>query len=252
MRRILRSLAAILAAAAAMLALSATVSAAGQTQTGPRATVALHAAAHRVRKHRHHHKHRRRHRHRKHRRHHHGHVVRKRGRTSAAERRAARAALQCDGADLVPSEENLAVVRSATICLVNRERAAHGERPLIVNGRLNRAAQGHTEEMIAQDYFSHYGPAGETPGSRIRAVGYIYSSDLGYEIGENIAWGTRYLSTPRAIVEAWMASPGHRENILDARYRETGMGVVAAVPPSDGHGQPGATYTQDFGVLIKG
>lgn len=169
-----------------------------------------------------------------------------------ARRRATRAALQCDGADLIPSQENLAVVRDATVCLVNRERAAHGERPLIVNGRLNRAAQGHTEEMISEDYFSHYSPTGDTPGSRIRAAGYIYSADLGYEIGENIAWGTRYLSTPTAIVEAWMASPGHRENILDARYRETGMGVVAAVPASDGHGQPGATYTQDFGVLIKG
>ncbi|MGA8354261.1 MAG: CAP domain-containing protein [Solirubrobacteraceae bacterium] len=244
MRRILRSLAAILTLAAAMLALSATIATAGQTQATPRATAALHVAAHGARKHH-------RHRHRHHRRHH-SHGAHKRSHTGAARRRAARAALQCDGADLIPSQENLAVVRSATVCLVNRERAAHGERPLIVNGRLNRAAQGHTEEMITQDYFSHYSPAGDTPGSRIRAAGYIYSSDLGYEIGENIAWGTRYLSTPRAIVEAWMASPAHRENILDARYRETGMGVVAAVPASDGHGQPGATYTQDFGVLIKG
>lgn len=242
MRRILRSLAAILTLAAAMLALSATIAAAGQAHAAPRAATALHVAAHGARKHHRRHHHRR----------HHGHAARRHSHTSASQRRAARAALQCDGTDLTPSSENLAVVRSATICLVNRERAAHGERPLIVNGRLNRAAQGHTEEMIAQDYFSHYSPTGDTPGSRIRAAGYIYSSGLGYEIGENIAWGTRYLSTPRAIVEAWMASPGHRDNILDARYRETGMGVVAAVPTSDGHGQPGATYTQDFGVLIKG
>jgi uncharacterized protein YkwD len=245
MRRILRSLAAILTLAAAMLALSATIAAARQTQAVPRAITALHVAAHGARKHRRHH-------HRRHHRRHHHHVARKHSHSNASQRSAARAAFQCDGADLLPSQENLAVVRSATICLVNRERAAHGERPLIVNGRLNRAAQGHTEDMIAQDYFSHYGPTGDTPGTRIRAAGYIYSSDLGYEIGENIAWGTLDLSTPRAIVEAWMASPGHRENILDARYRETGMGVVAAVPTSDGHGRPGATYTQDFGVLIKG
>jgi uncharacterized protein YkwD len=249
MRRILRSVAAILTLAAATLVLSVTIATAGQTQAPPRANAALHVTAHGARKHHHHRHHRRHHRHhRRHRR----QGAHKRSHTGVARRRAVRAAVQCDGADLIPSQENLAVVRSATVCLVNRERTAHGERPLIVNGRLNRAAQGHTEEMITQDYFSHYSPAGDTPGSRIRAAGYIYSADLGYEIGENIAWGTRYLSTPSAIVEAWMASPGHRENILDARYRETGMGVVAAVPTSDGHGQPGATYTQDFGVLIKG
>ena len=49
-----------------------------------------------------------------------------------------------------------------------------------------------------------------------------------------------------------MASPGHRANILDARYRETGIGVWRQCPTSVGHGQPAATYTQDFGVIIKG
>jgi uncharacterized protein YkwD len=165
---------------------------------------------------------------------------------------AARSSFQCAGANLMPDEEDLAEVRSATICLVNRERVLHGERPLTVNGKLGRAAQGHSEDMIAQDYFSHYGPAGDTPAGRMRAAGYIYSSNIGYEVGENIAWGTMSLATPKSIVEAWMHSPGHRENILDARYRETGMGVVAAVPRSDSGGQPGATYTQDFGVLISG
>lgn len=165
---------------------------------------------------------------------------------------ATRASFQCAGANLIPDQEDLAEVRSATICLVNRERVLHGERPLTVNGKLSRAAQGHSEDMIAQDYFSHYGPAGDTPASRMRAAGYIYSSNIGYEVGENIAWGTMTLATPKSIVEAWMHSPGHRENILDARYRETGMGIVAAVPRSDSSGQPGAIYTQDFGVLIAG
>ena len=64
----------------------------------------------------------------------------------------------------------------------------------------------------------------------MRAVGYISSSRVGYEVGENIAWGTLYLATPRAIVAAWMASPGHRANILDARYRETGIGVSPHPP----------------------
>ena len=65
----------------------------------------------------------------------------------------------------------------------------------------------------------------------MRAAGYISSSRVGYEVGENIAWGTAALATPRAIVAAWMASPGHRANILDPRYRETGIGVSRTLPP---------------------
>ncbi len=143
-------------------------------------------------------------------------------------------------------------MRAATLCLINRERITHGERPLQPNGRLEHAAQGHTDDMVTQDYFSHYGPSGEGPAGRMRSAGYIYSSNIGYEVGENIAWGTQYMATPSAIVEAWMQSPGHRANILDPRFKNTAIGVLAALPHSYGKGQPGAIYTQDFGVIIAG
>jgi len=155
---------------------------------------------------------------------------------------------RCPHATLVPDRWNLELIRSATLCLVNRERAAHGERPLDQNRRLQRAAQGHTESMALRGYFNHIGPLGGTPLSRIRAAGYIYGSHVSYAVGENIAWGTRSLATPRAIVAAWMASPGHRANILDGRFRDTAIGVCSQLPYSLGHGQPGAIYTQDFGA----
>ncbi len=158
----------------------------------------------------------------------------------------------CLHTELEPTRHNLALIRSATLCLVNRARAAHGERPLRGNMRLRRAAQAHTESMAFGDYFEHVGPQGQTPLARIRGAGYISSSHVGYEVGENIAWGTRGLATPRAIVAAWMASPGHRANILDPRYRETGIGISPHPPASKAHGQPGAIYTQDFGVIIAG
>ncbi len=158
----------------------------------------------------------------------------------------------CPHARLTPTRQNLTLIRAATLCLVNRERVTHGERPLRPNARLARAAQAHTTSMAVGDYFEHVGPQGQTPLARMRAVGYISSSRAGYEVGENIAWGTLYLATPRAIVAAWMASPGHRANILDARYRETGIGVSSHPPTSLAHGQPGAIYTQDFGVIIRG
>jgi len=158
----------------------------------------------------------------------------------------------CPDAGLVPSESDVERIRAATLCLVNRERAAHGERPLQTNARLRQAAQSHTESMADDDYFEHIGPGGDTPLTRLRAVGYIYSSQIGYEVGENLAWGTLWEAAPAAIVAAWMASPAHRANILDARYRDTAVGVSPHAPSSLAHGQPGAIYTQDFGVIITG
>jgi uncharacterized protein YkwD len=156
----------------------------------------------------------------------------------------------CQDGNLQPTVGDLERIRAATLCLVNRERAARGEGILRIDGHLAQAAQSHTESMAGGDYFDHAGPGGQTPLDRMRAAGYIYSSRLGYEIGENLAWGTGSLATPSAIVAAWMASPGHRANILDPRYRDTAIGVSAHPPRSLANGQPGGLYTQDFGRII--
>ncbi len=161
----------------------------------------------------------------------------------------ATASHRCTNAGLMPTNANLKLIRTATLCLINRERTLRGERPLRPNARLRRAAQAHSTSMAFQDYFEHVGPRGQTPLSRLRAVGYISSKRVGYEVGENIAWGTLNLASPRAIVASWMASPGHRANILDSRYRETGIGVAPHPLASRAHGQAGAIYTQDFGVI---
>ena len=156
----------------------------------------------------------------------------------------------CADADLAPSEQNLLLVRAATLCLINREREGSGERPLAVNERLEQVAQSHSQDMASADYFDHTGPRGDSPASRMRAAGYLSGSVIGYEIGENIAWGTLWLATPRAIVAAWMASAGHRANILDGHFRDTGIGISPHPPASLARGQAGAMYTQDFGVTI--
>jgi uncharacterized protein YkwD len=158
----------------------------------------------------------------------------------------------CPGAGERPTQENIEVIRAATLCLIDQERTGHGEAPLQPNGQLRQAAQAHTESMAFGAYFEHDGPRGDTPLSRMTASGYIYSSHVGYEIGENIGWGTLSLATPRAIVVAWMASPGHRANILDAHFRDTAIGVSPDLPSSLGQSQAGAIYTQDFGVIITG
>jgi uncharacterized protein YkwD len=175
--------------------------------------------------------------------------ARERSAQLAAAAVAAVLATPCQNTEVTPAPENLALVRAAVLCLVNRERARSGESPLRVSASLEGAAEGHCAEMIAEDYFAHVAPSGETPVDRLRQAGYIPGPSFGYVLGENLAWGTYSLATPQAIVSAWIASPEHLANILDARYTDTGIGVSAAVPASFGAGAPGATYGQEFGVI---
>jgi uncharacterized protein YkwD len=75
---------------------------------------------------------------------------------------------------------------------------------------------------------------------RVSAAGYRFRS-----LGENIAWGSGTFATPRSIMREWMDSPGHRDNILRAKFREIGIGVVTGTPVGI---SGGAVYTTDFGT----
>ncbi len=177
---------------------------------------------------------------------------------SAAEATAAQAArianvlaAPCQNTQLTPEPANLALVRAAVLCLVNVERAQNGRQPLEPDSRLEAAAESHGKEMLAVDYFAHVAPSGETPVERISDTGYIPNSEVGYVIGENLAWGTLTLSTPEAIVKAWIASPEHLANILEAKYQQTGIDVEPEVPTTLAEGVQGALYTQEFGVIVE-
>jgi uncharacterized protein YkwD len=159
-------------------------------------------------------------------------------------------ATPCQNVQLMPEPANVALVRLAVLCLINRQRAQHGEAPLTANAELEKAAEAHVQEMVSADYFAHVSPSGLTPVGRVRASGYIPSPMVGYVIGENLAWGTLSLATPEAIVAAWIASPGHLANILESEYLDTGVGVAPQVPSMLANGAPGATYAQEFGVII--
>jgi uncharacterized protein YkwD len=150
----------------------------------------------------------------------------------------------CPGADDSPDSGNLEGIASATLCLLNDERAQRGMAALAVDPDLQQAARGHAGDMVQHSYFSHEGRDGSQIADRIRATGYLRSED--WIIGENLAWGTGAMGTPRGIVTAWMGSEGHRANILRAAYREIGLGVVAGNPAS---GSGGATYATEFGAV---
>jgi uncharacterized protein YkwD len=154
----------------------------------------------------------------------------------------------CANAGMMPSTSNLATVAEATLCLLNGARADRGLATLRPNNRLQRAALGHGNDMVEHSYFAHQGRNGSQPAERIRAAGYL-SRPGQWRIGENLAWGTGELATPKAIMAAWMASTGHRANILQPAYREIGFGVLAGNPSSPANG--GATFVTEFGVMNR-
>jgi uncharacterized protein YkwD len=164
--------------------------------------------------------------------------------------RPATASGYCANANLTPKPENIGSVVAATLCLINGERARFGEPALVEDARLASAAAGHSQDMDAHDYFEHVSPSGQTLLMRIQASGFIPNVNVGYTLGENIAWGTLWLGTPAAIVKAWMDSSGHRANILDGSYRYTGIGIDPDLPHSMSGGQAGGMYTQDFGTIL--
>jgi uncharacterized protein YkwD len=156
------------------------------------------------------------------------------------------AGANCENTDLAPASDNLRTVVASTLCLLNGERSDAGLGPLKQNPKLAAAAVEHSQEMVAKQYFDHTGKDGTDPVDRIRKVGYIPSVGL-WTVGENLAWGTGTLATPKEIVAAWMKSQGHRENILRPQFKEIGFGVVPGNPRSDSGS--GATYTTTFGGL---
>ncbi|MFE0451729.1 sigma-70 family RNA polymerase sigma factor [Streptomyces sp. NPDC058914] len=120
------------------------------------------------------------------------------------------------------------------VALVNKERAAAGCGPLSQDPQLRDAAQGHSDDMAARDFFDHTNPDGDGPGERVTASGYRWST-----YGENIAKGQQ---TPEAVMTSWMNSPGHRANILNCAFEEIGVGI------HDGGGGP--YWTQNFGAKL--
>jgi uncharacterized protein YkwD len=152
----------------------------------------------------------------------------------------------CANPTLAPAPASIAAINTATLCLLNGERADHGLAPLAANARLAAAATAYAQDLVAGSYFSHTGRNGSTVYDRVNAAGYI-PPGAGWALGENLAWGTGALSTPGSIMQAWMNSPGHRENILNPDFREIGVGIALGNPAqTDGQG---ATYATEFAVL---
>lgn len=102
--------------------------------------------------------------------------------------------------------------------MTNQKRLENGLSPLTINGQLNEAAQRKAGDMFAFNYWAHNSPSGRNPWDFFQEVGYKY-----LYAGENLA---RDFMNSSSVVEAWMNSPTHRDNVLNSRYQETGLAVV--------------------------
>jgi len=116
--------------------------------------------------------------------------------------------------------------------IVNEERRRVGLSRLAVQTQLTQAARAHSADMVARNFFGHHSPEGTTVADRVALAGYEFTV-----VGENVARGQE---NARQVMNDWMASRGHKANILSPSYTEIGVGVAA---DKKGH----LFWTQNFG-----
>ncbi len=124
---------------------------------------------------------------------------------------------------------------SELIAETNQERQKAGLPALQEDPRLNAAAAAKAQNMFEENYWAHYSPSGKDPWGFIQGAGYQFSY-----AGENLA---RNFETPNEVVEAWMASPTHKANIVNTHYTEVGMAVAEGTI----NGQKTILVVQEFG-----
>lgn len=125
------------------------------------------------------------------------------------------------------------------ISLTNAKRAELGLPALSEDPRLDSAAYAKGQNMFAENYWAHYSPSGKDPWGFILGAGYRFTA-----AGENLA--RNFYNSPD-IVNAWMASPTHRDNIVNAKYKNIGIAVLEG----NLSGQPTVLVVQEFGTPVE-
>jgi uncharacterized protein YkwD len=141
-----------------------------------------------------------------------------------------------------PAAANADEIAAELLLRINRARARPRQcgnkafpaaPPLQSSALLRRAAEAHAQDMLGHNYFAHQGYDGSTPAQRVTAAGYRYQL-----VGENIASGPQ---SAAEAAEGWLASPAHCENIMNARFSESGIAYAA-----NNSGTPHVYWVQEF------
>lgn len=120
--------------------------------------------------------------------------------------------------------------------LTNIERQKLGLSPVSENSALDQAAAAKAQNMFAENYWAHFAPSGKSPWDFMLGAGYKFSY-----AGENLA---KNFTNSDDVVKAWMASPSHRDNLLNPKYKDIGIAVADGVL----NGQRTTLVVQEFGT----
>jgi uncharacterized protein YkwD len=155
-------------------------------------------------------------------------------------------AADCAFADAQIDSATTQQLGDATVCLLNEQRAAAGLGPLSASAPLGTTAQHYAEYMVSDAHFAHQDESGHNVVTRVLSTDPTLANRW-LVLGENLGWGTYGMATPRSMVQGWMNSPTHRDNILYPKFDEIGVGITPGAPVA---GRDGAlTYTTVFGKL---
>jgi len=167
---------------------------------------------------------------------------------------AATADSACSGARSAVSEDassaDVARVRGALTCLIGRERGSRDLAALESDSDLRQAAVAHSRDMVRRHYFDHTSPGGSTAERRVRKAGYLESARR-WSVGEALAWGIREEASAQRLFESLMDSPVHRALLLDASFRDIGVGVALGAPTRGDEEGPGVTVTIALGRVSR-
>lgn len=130
----------------------------------------------------------------------------------------------------IPTIDRIKAIEHDVIQLCNQERAKHGLQPLSPDWQVSRVARHKSTDMRDKNYFSHTSPTYGSPFDMLKAYNVSYRA-----AGENIAKGQQ---SAQQVVQSWMNSSGHRQNILSPNYTHIGVGYA--------DGGTGPYWTQMF------
>lgn len=154
---------------------------------------------------------------------------------------AANAGGGCAHADDQPNQASSSEFRESIICLIQIERLSRGKDELDINGKLRSVAGDHNAVMLHQDCFDHQCSGEASLTKRLKQVGYLKGDSWAY--GESIG----YENTPRKMIDAWMDSSYHRQNILNNKFVDLGVGAGKGTPNPNKPDSEFVTYTAIFG-----
>jgi uncharacterized protein YkwD len=159
------------------------------------------------------------------------------------------AAVAASSASAAPRTHGVALspLESSVLVDINVFRVQHGLAKLRLNTQLTSAARAHSQQMARDGYFAHESADGSPFWKRVQGF-YASSPWRLWSVGENLLWSSPTIDAGGAL-KLWIASPEHKKNLMDPRWREIGVSAVhVSTAPGTYEGRAVTIVTTDFGI----